>query len=142
MSDDFPVVLLVALEGLAETDVVKPGQQHLPQGDTARGAVAGDRVCAGDEVAFEGEQHPHLLGEEAYRHIRCATGAVKDVEETRGQALVQGKAAGRADRHAVALQAIVDGAVALVDRGADPGLLETLREGQTANAAADDENMK
>jgi len=122
--------------------VLDPGQQHLRQGDAARGAVAGDRVGAGDEVAFESEQHSHLLGEEAHRHARRAAGAVEDVEQVRRQALVHRKAAGRADMHAVALQPIVDGAVALVDRGTDPGLLQTLRERQTANAAADDEDVE
>ena len=34
------------------------------------------------------------------------------------------------------------GAVALVHRGADPGLFQTLSEGEAANAAADDQNMK
>jgi len=104
--------------------------------------VAGDRVGAGDEVAFESEQHSHLFGEEAHRRARRAAGAVEDVEQVRRQALVHRKAAGRADMHAVALQPIVDGAVALVDRGTEPGLLQTLRERQTANAAADDEDME
>jgi hypothetical protein len=61
----------------------------------------------------DGSEHPLC---------RRAAGAVEDVEQVRRQALVHHKAAGRADMHAVALQPIVDGAVALVDRGTDPGL--------------------
>jgi hypothetical protein len=55
---------------------------------------------------------------------------------------VQGEAAGRADMHPIPLQPIVDAAVALVDGGADPGSSQTLRERETANAAADDEDIE
>jgi hypothetical protein len=78
--DDISAMLFIALEGLAEMDVIEPGQQHLAHGDPARGAMAGDRVGIGDEVAVDREQKPHFLGEETHRPVRHAAGALEGVE--------------------------------------------------------------
>jgi hypothetical protein len=42
----------------------------------------------------------------------------------------------------IALQAVGQRAIALVDGSADPSAFETLREGQAANATADDQDME
>ena len=55
---------------------------------------------------------------------------------------MQGEAAGRTDVHPVALQAIGQRAVALINRGADPGSFEALCEREAAYATADDEDME
>ena len=47
---DATAVILVALEGLAEMHIVELRQQHLAQCDAARGAVACDRIGAGNEI--------------------------------------------------------------------------------------------
>jgi len=60
----------------------------------------------------------------------------------RRQALMQGEGAGWADVHAVPLQTVGQGAIALVDRSTDPGALETLRERQAADAAANDKHVE
>ena len=83
-----------------------------------------------------------MFGKEAHRRIGSSASAVEDLEQMRRQALVQGAAAGRADMHPIALQAIGQGAVAFIDRGADPGALQALRQGEAADAAADDQDMK
>jgi hypothetical protein len=44
--------------------------------------------------------------------------------------------------HAVALQAVGEGPIALVDRGADPGSLQTLGECEAADAASDDNDVE
>ena len=55
---------------------------------------------------------------------------------------MQREAAGWTDVHPVPLQAITQGAVALVDCRTDPGSLQALREREAADAAADDQNME
>src|SRR5438128_2213354 len=94
------------------------------EGD-ATGTMAGDRIGAGNEIAVEGEQ-AHPLDEEAHRHVGRAAAAVEDLEQMRRQALMQGEAAGWADVHPVALQAVAKGAITLVNRRTDPDALETL----------------
>ena len=55
---------------------------------------------------------------------------------------MQAGAAGRADVNPIALQAIGGRAIAFIDRRADAVAFETLGKRQSANAAADDQNMK
>ena len=142
MRDDPPAALLITLEGLAEMQIVDLGEQQLAQGDAAGGAMARDRIGAGDEIAVEGEQRAHLLGEEANRRVGRSAGAVKDLEEMRRQAFMQSAAAGRTDMHPVALQAVGQGAVTLVDCSADPGSFQALRQGEAADAAADNHHVE
>ena len=101
--------------------IVELGEQQLTQRDAAGGAVTRHRIGVRDKIAIECEQDAHLLGEESNRHVGCCASAVEDVEQMRRQAFMQREAAGRTDVHPVALQAIGQRAVALVDRGADPG---------------------
>jgi hypothetical protein len=122
--------------------IVELREQQLTQRDAAGGAVTRHRIGVRDKIAVECEQDAHLLGEESNRRVGRSASAVKDVEQMRRQAFVQGEAAGRTDVHPVTLQAIGQGAVTLVDRGADPGLLEALREREAADAAADDEDTE
>jgi hypothetical protein len=55
---------------------------------------------------------------------------------------MQRETAGWADVHAVALQAVGQGPVTLVDRRTDPGSLQTLREREAADAATDNHDME
>ena len=55
---------------------------------------------------------------------------------------MQSKTAGRADVNPVALQSVRRRAIAFIDGRADAAALEALGQRQSANAAADDENMK
>jgi hypothetical protein len=132
---------IVAREGLAEVQVLKVGHQYLAQGDAARRAMAGDRIGMGDVTRIDGHQRAHAFGIEVRTAVAGAARACECVEQPRRQALVQGAAARRADVHAIALQPIGHGPLALIDRAADAGLLQTLRETQAAYAAADDEHM-
>ena len=55
---------------------------------------------------------------------------------------MQREAPGRIDVHAIALQPARRRLVALIDRDADAGFLQALREREAANAAADDDDME
>jgi hypothetical protein len=135
-------VLLVAREGLAELNVVEPGQQNLPQRDAACGTMTGDRIRRLHKVAVETEQLAHLFGEEADRVVGRSARSVEDVERLGRQAFMQARAPGRADVNPITLQAIGERAIAFIHGGADATAFETLGERQSTNAAADDENMK
>jgi len=140
--NDASAPLFVTLEGLGEMHVVELRQQHLAQRDAARGAVAGDRIGARNKISVERKQQAHLFGEKAHCRGRRPAGPVEDLEQMRRQALIQGEAAGWADAHSVALQAVGRGSITLVDSRGDPVALETLRESESADAAADDQDME
>jgi hypothetical protein len=126
----------------SELDVVEPGQQNLPQRDAACGTVARNRIRGLYKLALETEQLAHLFGEEADRVVRRPARSIEDVERLGRQAFMQARAAGRTDVNPVALQSVRGRAVALVDGRADADAFEALGKRQTANAAANDENMK
>ena len=144
MGHDTPVgTRLVIGEGLAEMhNVVEAGQQHLAQRDPTYRAMPGDSIALLHHVAPDREQHLHLLGEEMHGMRGLAASAVEGVEQMRRQTGVQRAAAGWIDVHAIALQAIGEGTVALVDGDAHAGLLEALGETEAPDAAADDDDME
>src|SRR5215469_7147897 len=92
--------------------------------------------------ALEREQDFALLGDEADALTGLAAGPREDIEQIRRQTFVQRAAAGRLDMHAIALDAIGAGAVALIDGDADDVFLEALRQREPADAAADDDDVK
>src|SRR2546430_17349675 len=92
-------------------------------------------------LAFEGEQHLHLFGEKADRAARLAAGAVEHLEQLRWQAGVERAAAGRIDVHAIALHAVGERAITLIDRDAHARFLQPLCEAKAADAAADNDDM-
>jgi len=65
------------------------------------------------------EQHLSMLCDKADAFGWLAAGARKGVEQMRRQAFMQRGTARRIDVHAVALDAICAGAVALIDRDTD-----------------------
>jgi hypothetical protein len=83
-------VFFVALESLGEMHIVELRQQHLAQRYAARGAVACDWIGAGNEIPVELQQQAHLLGKEAHRRGGCPAGPIKDLEQMRRQAFMQG----------------------------------------------------
>ena len=123
-------------------DAIKLCEENLRQPRPADGPVLGDGIVLPHHLAFEGKQHLHVFRHEVDRAPRLAAGAVEQVEEMRRQAGAERAAAGRIDVHAVALQPIGGRAVALVDRGADAGLLQSLGQAQPADATADDEDVE
>jgi hypothetical protein len=66
-----------------------------------------------------------------------AAGGYKRIEELRRQTAMERPASVRIDVDAVALQAFRSGPVPLVDRDVDASFLQTLRQTETADAAAD-----
>jgi hypothetical protein len=112
-------------------DAIKLCEENLPQPRPADGPVLGDGIVLPHHLAFEGKQHLHVFRHEVDRAPRLAAGAVEQVEEMRRQAGAERAAAGR-----------IDVAVALVDRGADAGLLQSLGHAQPADATADDEDVE
>ena len=146
---------LVAHEALAEMHrVLEPAEQHPPQRDPAHRTMLGHAVIGrgilghgalGNALRLgkvERQQRLHLLGDEADAVRWLAAGALEGIEQVWRQAFVQGAAAGRIDVHAIALQATRGRAVALVERDADAGFLQALRQGEAADAAADDDDME
>ncbi len=65
-----------------------------------------------------------------------------EVEQVLRQAVAQSLSTGFLQADPVALASELRGLVTFVDRDADPGLLESLRQAQAADAAADDEDME
>ncbi len=94
------------------------------------------------KLALETEQFTHLFGEEADRVVGRSARSVEDVEQLGRQAFMQARAAGWADVNPIALQAIGRRAIAFIHGRADAAAFEALGKRQSANAAADDENMK
>ena len=95
-------------------------QQHLPQRDAADRAMLRYGVGALRLIQLiEREQDLSALGEEADAVGRLAAGARKGVEQMRRQTFVQRNTASWIDVHAIALDAIGAGAVALIDCDTD-----------------------
>ena len=94
------------------------------------------------KISVEREQHFHLLGDEAKASRRPAASARERFEQRRRQAFVQREAAGGIDMHAIALHAVGAGAVAFIRGGADAGFLQALRQGETTNSPANDDDVK
>jgi hypothetical protein len=133
------VVLLVVGEGLVEVDdVVHAGEQHLPQGHARHQPFAVDRVAG--LAQGDGGGAGELLGEDVEETRGTGAGRKVGGEQLWGQALLEGAVAGGVDADEVAVQALGAGPVALVDRPLDAGLLQAVRQGRPAGAAADDEN--
>ncbi len=133
---------LVADELAAVLDhVVQAAEQHAAQPDPAHRAVPGHRVgrVAGQQLGRDGDQRAQLLVAEG-EHVAGA--GVGDAGLERGplrggQAGVQGRAAGRVDVDAVALQPVVAGVPALVDPHVDARRPQPVGQAQPADAAAD-----
>ena len=79
-----------------------------------------------------------------YSERRAGAGGDKGVEQLRRQASVQRAAAVGVNPEPVSLQSFVPGTggVALVDRDADPGLLEAVGQAHPAGSRSDDDDMQ
>jgi hypothetical protein len=90
----------------------------------------------------ERKKHFHPFGDKANPLRGLAAGAYESIEQWCRQALVQGEAAGGTDMNAIALHAVGASAVTFVDGDAHAGLFQTLHQRQTADAAADDDDVE
>ena len=142
MRDQALAAFLVTGERLAEMhDAVEPRQQDLSERDAADRAMPADRIVSIRQLAVDRKQNLHLLGQEPNGAARPAAGALERLKQRRGQAGMQGAAAGRVDVHPITLHPVRGRVVALVKRDADPCQLEPLRQREPPDAAADDDDM-
>src|ERR1019366_312905 len=109
--------------------------------DAADRAMLADRIGLMHEVPADRQQHAHSFSQEPDAAAGPAAASIEGSEQPRGQAGMQGVAAGGVDVHPIALHPIGGRAVALVDRNADTGLLEPLRQREAADAAPDDDDV-
>src|ERR1700722_15629973 len=99
-----------------------------------------DRICAGGRL--KRQQFFHLLGKKAELSAAFAAGREETVPQRGRQAVVQRAAAARVDVDAIALQPLVAHPIALVNRDADAGLAQSLREAKSADAATNDGDVE
>jgi hypothetical protein len=118
--------------------IFKAGEEDLPQGVPADGAVPGDRIGRAFASSAKGEQFLQLFGEHGEAFGKVAARRVEYLPEVRGQALMQSRASLRVDVDTEALQARGPGFIPLVYRCAYASLPQSLRQAEAPNAAADD----
>jgi len=119
---------------------VEAGEQNLAQRDATCGAVLLDRLRVAGYL--QGKQFLHLFRQKAEATVSDAAGGGEGFEEWGRQTVMERAAALRTDVDAVALEPVGAGAVALIDRDAQAGFHEALRESEATDAPSDDADVK